>query len=1063
MTPSHLQMRRLLDGTEFAELFRRLGWDDPPAGLAQIGVADTPMVAGAVADKRGVLLWAVVCEELPSRADQHRVVRAVTRHSRGVLLVFSAPDEQRWLWPEQRSSGVGFRLVDHTYIPGAGNDALLQRLGDASFTIDEEDSLNTPKVLARVRRSFNVEKVTKRFYVEFKKHHDALVQRIEGIPDHQRRRWYASVLLNRLMFVYFVQRKGFLDGDTDYLRNRLRAMQQNREAGALAAEYFRGFLVPLFHRGLGERQPSFDDPETSALIGRTPYVNGGIFEEHPLERAHEISVPDVAFEELFDFFGQWRWHLDERPSGHPREINPDVLGFIFEQHVNQRQQGAYYTKPDVTEFMTTSVVVPAVIDRLVAAGLDDPCVLLPRSGDDYLHDSLGYGRERELPAETPPSEYPGETLDLALPGERWCDVLHRRARYEELCALVDDGQVADVDAAVTQNLNLRVLIDDYLRTLANPAEVQAALNVLRSLTICDPTVGSGAFLFAALDVLDDMYTALLERAEELESKGRGSAPFLAEAHAHSSPRYWLLKTICLHNLYGVDLMAEAGEIAKLRLFLKLAAQLDYAEQMEPLPDLDFNIKAGNLLVGIADSEDAERRFGEGRIPSHYLQTVKDEVDRLAAAYEGFVTAQTEDPGGAADVVAKQILIDRFDVARSVADEELFRLRGEAGDIARWRESHRPCHWFVEFPSVWRNGGFDVIVGNPPYIKVTGNQRERFSYTWQGYRTGRCPDIYSVCMERASGLLNDSGRFSMVVMHSLCRNKGFDPLRKYLLSAFGTVWVSSYARIPDCLFTGSARVRNSIVVAVKSGNERLFTAGCRRWLTEGRATLFATQQYTKPEVELLSQGSTTQWPFIDNPDVVEAFSRIIRSQAPLSSDIARDGDFKLGFKKVAQYTLAVFIDPPPVVLADGTETTSEHDGQLSFPTADQRDLSFLTLASRWMYLWWSMRGDEFNVTKSTLTSFPGGIGRLASASNTDSVDHGIGIRLCALADQLREELPTTLKWKANAGIQVGRYDLRECAHITDEADWLLAQAWGLTREQHEAAGSLRDRMTFGQRD
>ena len=378
--PDPHEMRRLLDGAEFAELFRRLGWDDPPAGLAQIDVADTPIAARAVADKRGVLLWAVACEELPSRADQHRVVRTVSRHSRGVLLVFCAPGEQRWLWPEQRSSGVGFRLVDHTYIPGAGNVALLQRLGDASFTMDEEDSLNTPKVLARVRRSFNVEKVTKRFYVEFKKQHDALVQRIEGIPDHQGRRWYASVLLNRLMFVYFVQRKGFLDGDSDYLRNRLWTVQQNRGGGGgLAAGYFSGFLLPLFHKGLGEPQPSFDDPETAALIGRTPYINGGIFEQHPLERAHEISVPDVAFEELFDFFGQWRWHLDERPSGDPREINPDVLGFIFEQHVNQRQQGAYYTKPDVTEFMTTSVVVPAVIDRLVAAGLDDPCVLLPRS------------------------------------------------------------------------------------------------------------------------------------------------------------------------------------------------------------------------------------------------------------------------------------------------------------------------------------------------------------------------------------------------------------------------------------------------------------------------------------------------------------------------------------------------------------------------------------------------------------------------------------------------------------------------------------------------------------
>ena len=1057
-------MQRLLDAEDFAGLFvGRLGWDNPPPGLAQLNVPDTGLMARAAADKRGVLLWTIHCAGAPSRADQHRVVRAVSRHSRGVLAVFACPEQQFWLWPEQRGSGFGYRLVDHSYRPNAGNDALLQRLGDASFSMSEEPNLTTPVVLTRVRRSFNVEKITKSFYRDFKKHHDELSEQIRGISNIDARRWYASVLLNRIMFVYFIQRKGFVGGDTDYLRSRLGLFRtESRRQGRLDS-FFAEFLLPLFHEGLGSPSPNYRDAETEQFIGDVPYVNGGIFEPHPLEHAYEISIPDVSFENLFEFFGQWRWHLDERPSGHPKEINPDVLGFIFEQYINQKQQGAYYTKPDVTGYMTTATVVPAVMDRLVAAGLEDPCLLLPRSGDQYLHESLGYGTELALPEQTPPAEAPDIALDIALPGERWCEVLHRRDRYETQRADLHAGGVKDIDGAITENLDLRTLVDDYLRALGSVAEVQTALEVLRSLTVCDPTVGSGAFLFAALDVLDDMYTAVLERAEELEAKGHGTAPFLDEARSHAGTRYWLLKTICLHNLYGVDLMAEAGEIAKLRLFLKLAAQLDDSSQMEPLPDLDFNIKAGNLLVGIADAADAERRFGGGALPFDHLQRVKDEAERIASAYEEFTETQTAVPGGTASVDAKQHLIDRFEAVRQSADSELFRLRGEIGDFDRWRESHRPFHWFLEFPSVWRRRGFDVIVGNPPYIKVTGNRRDRFGYTWQGYGTGGCPNIYAVCMERAAGLLNNAGRFSMVVMHSLCRNKDFDPLRKCLLSAFGSVWVSSYARIPDGLFTGSARVRNSIAISAKCGNKGLFTAGCRRWLTESRASLFVTQQYTKPQVELLSVGSITQWPFIDHPDVVEAFARMIRSQAPLASDIAREGDFELGFKKVAQYTLAVFIEPPPVVLADGTRTTSEHDGQLSFPTADQRDLSFLAIASRWMYLWWSMRGDEFNVTKSTLASFPGGIGRLASASNTDPVVHGIGIRLRALADQLREELPTTLKWKPNAGIRVGRYDLRECAHITDEADWLLAKAWDLTREQYDAAGSLRDRMTFGQMD
>ena len=73
------------------------------------------------------------------------------------------------------------------------------------------------------------------------------------------------------------------------------------------------------------------------------------------------------------------------------------------------------------------------------------------------------------------------------------------------------------------------------------------------------------------------------------------------------------------------------------------------------------------------------------------------------------------------------------------------------------------------------------------------------------------------------------------------------------------------------------------------------------------------------------------------------------------------------------------------------------------------------------------------------------------------------RVLELAGILKQEMPAHLSWQTNAGVKVGRYDLRKLRHITDEADWLLAQAWGLTREQYEAAGNLRDRMTFGSRD
>lgn len=524
--PSDQEMREYLDADDFGGLFRRLGWDNPVEGSAvPVEAEESVWAAEAVADKRGVTVWSVAGGEIPPRSVQHQIMKAAKRLSRDQLVVFASPGEQLWLWPEQRPSGVGHRLVDHRCRPGHGNDALLQRLRDVCFTVAEEPELTAVKVLDRVRRSFNVEKVTKSFFAEFKTHHERMADSIEGIPRPDDQRWYASVLMNRLMFVYFIQRKGFVAGDPHYLRSRL-GMVRNHFGPDHFLAFFHQFLLPLFHEGLGSPPVArrYDDPVIEHIVGEVPYVNGGIFEPHPLESAYHIQIPDTAFEALFDFFDQWRWHLDERPTGDAKEINPDILGFIFEQYVNKKQQGAYYTKPDVTGYMATSAIIPAVVDRLVDAGLDDPCVLLLNSGDDYVHGAMSYGADVPLPeGDLPPSEFPDAALDIALPGERWCDMTHRRKRHAKVKEVVNSGGVTDINDAVTQNLDLAALMADYLYALGSADECQRAFEVLRSLTACDPTVGSGAFLLAALDVLDPLYTAVADRAEEIAAAGGGGA------------------------------------------------------------------------------------------------------------------------------------------------------------------------------------------------------------------------------------------------------------------------------------------------------------------------------------------------------------------------------------------------------------------------------------------------------------------------------------------------------------------------------------------------------------
>ena len=1069
------QLGELLKQGDFDGLFRtRMGWDNPQQRVPA-PVDDCSLLPVAVADKRGVTAWRVDCPEgLPKSSEQHRVVRTLKRLSRDQLVVFVSSDAHLWLWPEQRPSGVGYRLVRHEYPVEKPSESLLQRLGKATFKLAEEEGLTSSEVLTRVRLSFNADKVTKTFYGEFQTHHKKFASEVEGIEDGHSRRWYASVLLNRLMFVYFIQQKSFLDGDSDYLSNRLQMVREHYGADQFYA-FFKEFLLPLFHQGLGSNKPEYADPEMGRIVGSVPYVNGGIFEPHPLEETHDIQIKDKAFESLFAFFDKWRWHLDENPTGADNEINPDILGFIFEQYVNKKQQGAYYTKQDVTGYMATSAIIPAVVDRLIEAGLDDPCGLLPNSGDDYLHDAMSYGADKEMPRQDmPQSEFPEGSLDIALPGERWCDVTHRRERHAEVRKRVNSGGVGDINEAVTQNLDLAALMADYLLTLNDADECQRVFEVLRSLTVCDPTVGSGAFLLAALDVLDPLYTAVFNRAEEIAAGGGLEAPFLQQARSHPIRRYWLLKTLCLNNLYGVDLMAEATEIAKLRLFLKLAAQLDDASSIEPLPDLDFNIKSGNLLVGIADAEDIKRRFSDRGVLPFGLDEMEDAVESTAAAYEEFVGIQDSTDDQAALGRAKSLLGTRIGQVTDQADRGLHEMRGDVAPLKTWKETHSPFHWFAEFPTVWRNGGFDVIIGNPPYIGLKGKRRDQFDYKWIGYETSECPDIYAVCMERASSLLNNKGRFAMIVMHSLCYSVDFECLRNNLNQQFSILWVSSYSRASDSLFSGSAKVRNSIAISSKGSQPRIYTTRCHRWLAPSRPYLFSLLEYSKPSQALFKCGGVNKWPFIDGGNVVDAFTSLAETCAPIvSANNKIQQPFQLGIKKVASVqTLGAFVTEPPIVdpiSRQPVTTNSSKPSWFSFLDERSRDLALLCLSGRWGYLWWLMFGDEFHVTRSVLSALPCDVEHLAASHHppcdvefVSLVDRMLELST-ALQDEMVKYVEFHLRGSGNKRMLVGRYMMWKLRHITDEADWLLAQAWGLSREQYEAAGNLRDRMTFGQKD
>lgn len=221
-----------------------LGWDYFDGGM-NISIGGQVSSLEGIAQKRGF----VVCQykaksegDFPNHSMRQRIEREVAKRVREHLIVYVSHDEktQVWQWV-QRELGRPERVRTHDYHRGQAGELLVQKLERLSFALEEEEGLSIADVTGRVRAAFDVERVTKRFYERFKKEHEAFLTFLKDIPDVEMQRGYVSVMLNRLMFIYFIQKKGFLNGDTDYLRTNL-----SRSKAAGADRYYKTFLCPLF-------------------------------------------------------------------------------------------------------------------------------------------------------------------------------------------------------------------------------------------------------------------------------------------------------------------------------------------------------------------------------------------------------------------------------------------------------------------------------------------------------------------------------------------------------------------------------------------------------------------------------------------------------------------------------------------------------------------------------------------------------------------------------------------------------------------------------------------------
>ncbi len=1060
MTIDFARVRSWLKEAQFQWLFTQgLGWDHHTLHL-EVALNGCSYRLSAFAQKRGVV--AFLCESpdggIPDYGTRGKIEKQVARSVREHLIVFVDGDRahQVWQWVK-REAGKPTARREHSFHRSQSGDALLQKLDRLAFTLEEEERVTLPDVTGRQRAAFDLERVTKKFYDLFQREHAAFLEFLQGIPEEGMQRWYVSVMLNRLMFVYFVQKKGFLDGNTDYLKNRLVEMQRRG-----ADLYYSGFLCPLFFEGFARREPE-RSPEVNRLLGKVPYLDGGLFQRHQIEELHgqQIKIADAAFERLFAFFDRYQWHLDERPLRADDEINPDVLGYIFEKYINQKEMGAYYTKEDITGYIARNTVIPYLFDaarpecRIAFEGEHTLWGLLQADPDRYIYDAVKKGVELPLPPEIAaglqevskrtewnrpaPAEY-------ALPTEIWREVVARRRRYQEVRAKLSAGEVRSIDDLITYNLDVVQFAQDVIENSEGSELLRAFWHAIQRVTVLDPTAGSGAFLFAALNLLEGLYEACLERMEaflaDLERSGERHRPekysdfrrVLERVEQHPNRRYFVLKSIVVNNLYGVDIMEEAVEICKLRLFLKLVAQVERVEDVEPLPDIDFNVRAGNTLVGFAtydDVKEAVTRKLDFYDTMGRIDEAAGDVDRLAARFR----EQQTEIGGRVTPADKQDLRARL----GVLEDELNRyLAGEygvdpddAGTYRRWLDSHRPFHWFVEFYGIMKRGGFDVIIGNPPYV-VYSPDKVGYRLDPIRYSTSETKNLYAFVFERSAGLARSDSPIGLIVQLTVMSSERLPSLQN-LLAERAQVYALPFPRRPESMFDG-VEMPVAIVLSEGRGRERFVTSRVGRVYAEERP-------YGLDVVSLIPHSIR-----LNGYRIAKVGSRL---EADICRRVLDRSHMSLGELAVSLSGWVAYYQEAcrywakarrgiPFFVRDGIQISPPHGRIVSFVEEKALDLAVCLLNSSLFYWYYSVFSDCEHINDGLIRELP--VPR--------SWHHSDWGKLAAELEKALQGNATrkTINTKDGHVIEYDEIKVSLSKAVIDEIDRVLAKHYGFTEEE-----------------
>jgi hypothetical protein len=356
---------------------------------------------------------------------------------------------------------------------------------------------------------------------------------------------------------------------------------------------------------------------------------------------------------------------------------------------------------------------------------------------------------------------------------------------------------------------------------------------------------------------------------------------------------------------------------------------------------------------------------------------------------------------------------------------------DAAAYEQWRGSHQPFHWFVEFYGIINRGGFDVIIGNPPYVEY---RNVRSQYTVKGYTTEACGDLYAFIMERSGDLLAHAGCMAMIVPVSITSTDGFDSLRQFLLKAGRTCWCIGFASLPCWLFAGVEKRLTIWLSKPQSTSEPLILSNYRRWVSEERNVLFSTVSFVgRGELPNIVGSSIAK---VAQPEGLSVLHKLAE-QARLGQFYLKRSPHVIYYTRKVGYFVQFLDFIPEMVDGHGTPRAPSELKLLYLSTPQERDVVLAILNSGLFFWFLCTYSDVRNLNRREVEAFPFSMSKM---------NEQVGNELQHLSRALMVDFKKHSNILQYGQLTIQALNPRPSKPIIDEIDRVLAKHYGFADEE-----------------